>query len=121
MKSTQEKPTTDTLTNNAGGTYVVTSAYGWCQDSNPFRAFMKLAETSHVTGYFPNAKDRKPDGSIVKAADNGVLVYYVKDESEFHGISWYQPVDRNNNPIGILIYGGSNNVGSVQNLVYKHD
>jgi hypothetical protein len=121
MKSTQEKPTTDTLTNHAGGTYVVTSPFGWCQDSNPFRAFMKLAESAHVTGYFPNAKDRKSDGSIVKAADNRILVYYVKDASEFHGTSWYQPVDRNNNPIGILIYGGSNNVESVQNLVHKRD
>ena len=121
MKSTQEKPTTDTLTNNAGGTYVVTSPFGWCQDSNPFRAFMKLAETSHVTGYFPSAKDRKPNGSIVKAADNGVLVYYVKDASKFHGTSWYQPVDRNNEPVGILIYGGSNNVENVQSLVYKND
>ena len=54
----------DTTTNRLGGTYVVTSAFGWCQDRNPFRAFMKLADRSYVTGSFPKAKDRK---AVVKS------------------------------------------------------
>lgn len=106
----------NTLTDRNGGTYVVTSAFGWCQDANPFRAFMKLADSAHVTGSFPKAKDRKYDGSLIEKADDGIMVYYVKDESEFHGTSWYRPVDRNDNPVGILVYGGDKNVSLVASL-----
>jgi hypothetical protein len=105
-----------TLTDSNGGTYVVISAFGWCQDANPFRAFMNLADRSYVTGSFPKAKDRKSDGSLVERADDGIMVYYVKDESEFQGTNWYRPVDRNNNPVGILVYGGDSNVSLVASL-----
>lgn len=105
-----------TLTDSNGGTYVVISAFGWCQDANPFRAFMNLADRSYVTGSFPKAKDRKSDGSLVERADDGIMVYYVKDESEFQGTNWYRPVDRNNNPVGILVYGGGSNVSLVASL-----
>ena len=111
----------DTTTNRLGGTYVVTSAFGWCQDRNPFRAFMKLADRSYVTGSFPKAKDRKSDGSLIERADSGIFVYYVKDDSRCTGMNWYRPVDRNNEPLGILLYGGNDNAEIIQNLVYKQD
>lgn len=106
----------NTTTNKLGGTYVVTSAYGWCQDRNPFRAFMRLAERSYVTGSFPKAKDWKADGSLVEIADDGIMVYYVKDDKEFHHMNFYRPVDENDNPVGILIYGGDNNIEMVAML-----
>ena len=111
----------DTTTNRLGGTYVVTSAFGWCQDRNPFRAFMKLADRSYVTGSFPKAKDRKADGDLVERADNGIFVYYVQNDASFHHMNFYRPVDENDNPIGILIYGGDDNANIIQNLVYKQD
>tara|TARA_A100001015_G_scaffold321568_1_gene453036 strand:+ start:3577 stop:3990 length:414 start_codon:yes stop_codon:yes gene_type:complete len=113
--------TEKTLVNNNGGTYYVISAFGWCQDANPFRAFMRLAERSYVTGSFPKAKDRKADGSLVKRADDGIFVYYVKDDSKVHGMNWYRPVDKDNNPLGILVYGGDANTDIIGNLVYRQD
>ena len=113
----------DTTTNSKGGTYVVTTAFGWCQDRNPFRAFMKLAERSYVNGSFPKAKDRKADGSLVKTADNGVLVYYVENDASWDHMNFYRPVDKNDNPVGILIYGGDDNINLINSLevnVGKH-
>ena len=73
----------DTTTNKLGGTYVVTSAFGWCQDRNPFRAFMKLAERSYVTGSFPKAKDRKSDGSLVEKILMFFAVFFAKKNGHF--------------------------------------
>ena len=108
-----------TLTDRNGGAYYVISAFGWCQDANPFRAFMRLAERSHVTGSFPKAKDRKSDGSLVKSADDGVMVYYVKDDSKVHSMNWYRPADKDGNPLGVLVYGGEDNSWLIQTLEYN--
>ena len=110
----------DTKTNSKGGTYVVTTAFGWCQDRNPFRAFMRLAERSYVTGSFPKAKDRKADGSLVKTADNGVMVYYVEDDASWDHMKFYRPVDKDGNPVGILVYGGDANINYISSLEVNH-
>lgn len=104
------------MTNANGGTYIVISPYGWQMDKNPFRAFMLLAEQSLVTGSFPKAADRKSNGSIFDKSDDGVLVYFVKDEDKFAGTSWFHPIDEDDNPIGVLVYGGDRNVNRVATL-----
>jgi len=109
----------DTTTNKLGGTYVVTSAFGWCQDRNPFRAFMKLAERSYVTGSFPKAKDRKSDGSLVEVSDTAIMVYYVENDASWDHMNFYRPVDENNNPVGILIYGGDSNIEYINSLEFN--
>ena len=106
----------DTTTNKLGGTYVVTSAFGWCQDRNPFRAFMKLADRSYVTGSFPKAKDRKADGNLIETADNSIMVFYVANDAGFDHMNFYAPVDENDKPCGLLIYGGESNVDMVHSL-----
>jgi len=111
----------DTTTNKLGGTYVVTSAFGWCQDRNPFRAFMKLAERSYVTGSFPKAKDRKSDGSLVEVSDTAIMVYYVENDASWNHMNFYRPVDENDNPVGILIYGGDNNIDMINSLELNMD
>lgn len=105
-----------TLTDSNGGTYYVISAFGWCQDANPFRAFMRLAERGYVTGSFPKAKDRKSDGSLIEASDTRIAVYYVKDDSKVHGLNFFQPIDKDNNPLGVLVYGGDSNCQLIAQL-----
>jgi len=103
----------DTKIDANGGSYYVISGFGWAQDANPFRAFMKLAESGNVTGSFPKAKDRKSNGSLVGRADDGILVYYVADDSKCVGFEWYRPIDKDGNPVGLLVYGGEANCNNV--------
>ena len=100
---------TDTLKNKTGSTYVVISAFGWAMDKNLFRAFAKLAESSHVTGNFATGKDLKQDGEAIKAADDSVFAYYIPDESKLVGFTFYTPRDEEGNTYGVLIYGGEGN------------
>lgn len=105
-----------TLTNNQGGTYAVISPYGWQLDKNPIRAFIRLAERSLVTGNFAKGKDFKSDSSLIEMSDETIMVYYIKDESQMAGINWFTPVDADNKPIGVLVYGGDNNANIVAML-----
>jgi len=109
----------DTKIDANGGSYYVISAFGWAQDANPFRAFMQLAESGNVTGRFPTAKDRKSNGSLVERADDGIMVYYVADDSKCKGFEWYRPVDKDGNPVGVPVYGGETNCNSVAELLKK--
>lgn len=112
----------DTKIDANGGSYYVISGFGWAQDANPFRAFMKLAESANVTGQYPKAKDRKANGSLTEAADDGIMVYYVADDSKCKGFNFYCPADADNKPIGVLVYGGDNNaqlVASLENAITR--
>lgn len=106
----------DTQIDANGGTYYVVSAFGWASDKNPFRAFMKLAEHSYITGSFPKAKDYKSNGELCKRADTAIFVYYVADDSKVKGLNWFRPVDENNKPLGTLIYGGDDNCQLIAKL-----
>jgi len=100
-----------------GGSYYVISAFGWAQDANPFRAFMRLAESGNVTGSFPKAKDFKSEGSLAESSDDGIMVYYVADDSKCVGFEWYRPVDKDGNPVGVPVYGGETNCNSIAELL----
>jgi hypothetical protein len=107
---------TNTKTNTNGGTYVVISPFGWQMDKNPFRAFIRLAERSLVTGNFAKGKDFKSDSSLIETSDDSIMVYYIKDESQMAGTNWYRPVDADDKPIGVLVYGGDTNANIVAML-----
>ena len=97
----------------AGGMYFATNCFSWSLGKTPWEAMGNL--DLNYQGTIPKVGTKN-----YKKWTGDVSLYYIPDAEKWGGVTRFTPVDDNNVPIGILLYGTSPDSEHNQKIAHRH-
>ena len=97
----------------SGGMYVATNYLSWSMGKTPWEAMGEL--DLNYQGIRP-----KVGTNNYNKWTGDVSLYYIPDAEKWGGMCYYTPVDDNDVPIGILLYGTNPESENNQKIAHSH-
>ena len=96
-----------------GGTYFATNCFSWSLGKTPWEAMGYL--DLNYQGTIPKVGTKN-----YKQWTDNVSLYYIPDAEKWAGCNRYTPVDKDDVPIGVLLYGNDCFNEHNQKIAHRH-